>query len=147
MQWNKLRFQRPRKLVQPCFSTYAFPIEISMASRLRNISLYRFLFSGVLSWLSRPGVGEEIISLKCLTQSSPRSAGWFLEVQGSVAEPLCPAQIHREATNCDGLAKHSKVSSRARWDLKKKPLGTVNSSRFLGQNPQKMSLQMSRGDI
>lgn len=45
-------------------------MEISMASRLRNISLYRFLLSGVLSWLSRPGDREEISSWDHPTQRS-----------------------------------------------------------------------------
>jgi len=91
-------------------------MEISMASRLRNISLYLFLFSGVLSWLSRPGVGEELVSLKRLTQSSLGSTGWLLGMPASVAEPCHPAQLHGDTTNCNSLVKHSEVRPRVRWD-------------------------------
>ena len=63
-----------------------------------------------------------------------------------MAEPCYPAQIHREATNCDGLAKHSKVRPRVRWDSKD-DFGNGKFIEVLGQNPSKTSLWMSRGDI
>lgn len=64
------------------------------------------------SWRRNHLTGAPDPKLPEVDRTVSRGAG------GRVAEPCCPAWIYGEASNCDGLAKHSKVRLRVRWDSK-----------------------------